>query len=583
MYLTYLILLGLTIVFNSILLVIFYRHTQRNGTTISLFILLLLVNIWFIPKFLTNALHPGGFWFETFSRISALGYIFVPVVLLYFCLSFGVYNRIINKLSFWIILLIPPIVFLYLSWTSNLVGVHNFMTAKLYPWGYETPTGKFWVQYILWYDIIITLAVGILIQHYRTMIDQSKKRQTLYFIILIIVPLVIDTFTVELLPIFNIFIFPIGLILLDVVTIIGIALIYRYGLFEVSAVTILSSINHAILTVDNKGRIIQINPYAEKIFNLKVSQLIGTPIDKIIHIKHKDNNNRNHCMQLLRLVLNKGKSITFKSFSIYINKKQKLTETISISPIYSELNVIGANIFLSDTRKERELETQKDNYFNMVFHELKTPLTSIKAYNQLLLKKLKYNSNDNKKLIINIDTQLDRLTRLINDFFEISRMHAGKLTLKKEFFDVDELIQGVIDTFKIIHKERVFRVDGRTAGIVYADKDKIEQILINFLNNAIKFSPDNKEIVIHLTSDQKRVKIGIQDHGKGIDPKFHKKVFDRFFQLGANSKEKIGLGIGLFIASTIVKAHGGRIWVNSKIGKGSTFYFTLPTGQILHR
>jgi signal transduction histidine kinase len=575
MYLTHLALLGFVIICNSILLIVFYRRTQRNTATISLLILLLLVNIWFIPKFLTNAIHASGSTFETLSRVAALGYIFFPIALLTFCLSYGGYYNVLQKIYFWILIFLPPISFLYLSWTSNLIGVHSADTAKLFAWGYETPTGVLWPYYIAWYEVMILGGIGILIHHYFTMIDQTKKRQTLYFIIAIIIPLLINTITVGILPVSRIFTFPIGLILLDIVTIIGIALIYHNGWFEVSPFLILSNIAQVILTVDTGGHIIQVNSFAEKIFKKKTSQLIGKPLDNILYVSHKERTRSNQCNQLLQLVLSKGSSITFNSFAIFINKKHKLTETISISPIYSQSTIIGANVFLRDTRKEELLDRQKNDYFGMVFHELKTPITSIKAYNQLLLTKLKDNKNESR-IIINIDKQLNKLTRLINDFYELSRANSGKLTLKKESFNIFDLVQTVLDTMKIAHRNRTFTLEGQAHSFVYADKDKIEQILINFINNAMKFSPENKEITIHISSEAKKITIGVQDYGKGIDPKFHKKVFARFFQVGIASREKKGLGIGLFIASTIVRAHGGKIWVDSRVGKGSTFYFTLP-------
>jgi signal transduction histidine kinase len=580
MYLTYLVLLGLSVLCNSILLVVFYRHSQKNTTTVSLFILLLLVNTWFIPKFLTNAFHIDGALFESLSRISALGYIFVPTVLLIFAVSFGAYLHIFRRLSFWLILFVPPVILLYLSWTSDLVGVHNYHQATLHPWGYETPTGPFWAHYMVWYDVMILSSIATLIRHFRTMIDQTKRRQTLYFIYAIALPLVVNTVTIGILPIFNIFIFPIGLILIDIVTIVGIALIIRYGWFEVSPFMILSNMHQAILTVDTKGRIIQTNPFAEKLLNKPVDKLNGTSVDKLLFIRHDDKRLTNHTMQLIRLVLSRGKSMTFDSYSMFLDKKQALTDIVSITPIFDERSVVGANIFFRDTRKEKVREKQKEDYFSVLFHELKSPMTSIKAYNQVLERRFSDTTEENKQLFKNVDQQLDRLTRLINDFFELSRLQSGKLTLKKEFFGVDDFVFGIIETMKITHKDRVFSIHGNTNSVVYADKDKIEQILINFINNAIKFSPEDAAIDLHLDANAHKVTIGVQDYGKGIDPKFHKKIFERFFQVNPASKQKMGLGVGLSIISSIIKAHEGKVWVDSGIGKGSTFYFSLPVSKI---
>lgn len=579
MYEAYIILLGMAIVSNSILLIVYYRHSQRNSTTLSLFLLLLLVNIWFIPKFITNAFHPTGAGFETLSRIAALGYIFVPPVLLVFTLTFGTYRKIFTNMFFWFFILIPPLFFLYLSWTSNLIGVHEFSTAKMYPWGYETPTGLYWPHYLVWYNFMSLLAAGVLVKYYHSMIDQTKKKQALYFIYAILIPLVINMIAVGILPIFNIFIFPIGLIFMDVVTIVGISLIYRYRWFEVSPLIILSSIDQLILTVDKNGRVRQANSFAEKLLRRNTVQLAGMPLEKVLFIRHKDKKKTNCTSQLLHLVLSKGKSMTFESFSVLIHKKQELTDMFSISPIYSDNAIVGANIYLRDTRKEKVKEKQKDDYFSMLSHELKSPMTSIKAYNQLLQARLGNSSEENKKIFTNIDNQLDRLTRLVNGFFELSKLNSGKVILQKEYFSIDDLVQRIVESVRITHKKREFRIHGNTNSMIYADRDKIEQILLNFITNAIKFSPENKEIVIHLAENKKNVTIGIQDYGKGIDPKFHKKIFERFFQVGPTSKQKIGLGLGLSITSTIVRAHAGKIWVDSRIGKGSTFYVSLPVNK----
>lgn len=579
MHITYLVLLGLSVVINSILLVIFYRHSQKNTTTLSLFTLLALVNIWFLPKFLTNAFHPTNEIFENLSRISALGYIFVPSTLLIFALSFGFYINLLHRLSFWLLLYIPPLIFLFLSWSSDLVGVHSYETAMRYAWGYETPTGPLWGFYMFWYDLMVLASVLVLTRYYKTMIDQTKRKQALYFIFAITIPLAINTFTVGVLPIFGIFLFPIGLLLIDIVTVVGIALIIRYNWLEVSPSIILSNLNQAILTVDTKGRIIQTNQFAEKLLKRNNLDMKGTSLEKILIVKDNDKRKSNHCMQLVNLVLSRGKSMTFDSFSVLLNGKHEFTDTVSITPIYEGNSVIGANVFLQDTRKEKEREKLKDDYFSMLFHELKSPMTSIKAYNQVLAGRFSDTTIENKRLFINMDKQLDRLTRLINDFFELSKLQSGKITLKKEFFGVDDFVQDVIETMQITHKKRKFILKGHSNSVVYADKDKIEQILLNFITNALKFSPDDGEIIIHLAADPLKVTIGVQDYGKGIHPKFHKKIFERFFQIEQNAKQKNGLGIGLAITSAIVKAHAGRVWVNSKLGKGSTFYFTLPVSK----
>jgi PAS domain S-box-containing protein len=578
MYLTYLSLLGLFIAFNCVLLFIFYRHTQKNIATISLTILLLLLIIWHTPKLLTNGLHLSGATFEMLSRIAALGYIFTPVTILIFVLSFTKLHNVFYKVWFWLLLMIPPIIFLFLSWTTNLVGVHEYASATFYPWGYETPTGLLWPIYIVWYDILIISSITLLIRYYNTKLEKSIKDQTLFFIIAITLPFIITTISVGILPVFGIFVFPFGLILVNLMSVLVIALIYRYGWFEVSPFTILSSINYAIFTVDRNGSILQVNPSAERLLGKQSKKLVNTSIGEVLFIQKEKNKNKNYCMQLLQTALNKGKSITYDSLSVLVARKHQMLQTISVTPIYSQNDVVGASVFLRDVSKERDREKQKDDYFSMLSHELKHPISSIKLYSQLVSAKFP-KASEERTMMQKVDVQIDKVTRLINDFFELSRLHNGKLRLEKEIIDVDRFISELIETMKVTYKNRRFKIIGHTSSIVEADRDRVEQVLVNFISNACKFSQEDKDIIIHLSSGRKNIIIGIQDFGKGIDKKHHKKVFEHYYQVGKKNTVHKGLGIGLYLSSAIIKAHGGKIWLDSEIGKGSTFYFSLPKSE----
>lgn len=580
MYQIYLILLGFSIVCNSILLVIFYNRTQKNCTTISLFLLLLSVNIWFIPKFLTNLFHVQGFLFESLSRAAALGYIFYPVLLLLFCVCYTLYSYLFKKFLFWVVVIIPPLIFLFFSWTTNYIGVHTFELAEMFFWGYESPTGDYWLIYIGWYLLITLASLGFLVRHFIQVYSSARRKQVLFFIVAIILPLIVNIATVGILPIYNIYSFPVGLILLDIITIIGITVIFFNNWFEVTPNLVLSNIKRVILTVDTSGYIIQANSYSTQILKKPLSVLICKPIQDVLYVKHSDDSATNYCIKLVQKAIRKGKSITYNSYSVFMDRSHKLSSSISIAPIYNDSTVIGANIFLRDTKREEIIEKQKNDYFSMLFHELKTPMTSIRAYNQLLMQRLQKTDPDKKALTIKMGTQLDRLARLINDFYELSRTHSGKFSLKKEYLKIDNFVKNVVESIKISHSKRKFIIKGKANKVICADKFKIEQILLNFINNAVKFSPEDKPITIHILSEKHKVIIGVQDEGRGIDPKFHKKIFGRFFQVGSIPKEKKGLGVGLFIAQAIVKAHGGRIWLKSKPGTGSTFYFSLPVNNV---
>jgi PAS domain S-box-containing protein len=577
MYSAYLLLLSLAIIINAFLIAILYHSSQKNSTIASLIILLIQVNVWFTPKLLTNALHIQGQLFEHLSRISALGYIFVPVTFLVFALSYAMYYKLLSNYSFWLLLMAPPIFFLYLSWTSDLVGVHDSTLAVPYPWGYETPAGNYWSYYMLWYDVAMLVGIGVLVNNYRRLVDQLRKRQALYIILAVIIPLVTATVTTGILPLFNIFVFPVGLILAMAMTIIGVTVIYRYGWFVVTPLNILSSINEIIITVDNKGNIIQMNPYSEKMLQIRNPQVIGEPLEKVLVMKDSNRKNINIFTRLLLPVMNKRKSIMLDAYAV-LNKSNNLFATVgSITPIFSDKQgVIGATIFLRDASNEKEREKKKEDYFSMLSHELKTPLSSIKAYSQLLVKRMTKDNEKNMDIVRGISSNVDGLNRRINDFLELSRLTSGKFKLDREVIVLDEFVQGVIENMKVTYKDRKIFLQGLTHSMVFVDKTRIEQVITNFITNAVKFSDNNKHVIVELSSDEKSITVYVKDFGKGIHPKFQKKVFDRFFQIEDFPQEKTGLGMGLFIASTIIRAHNGKIWVESEMGKGSTFYFSLP-------
>jgi PAS domain S-box-containing protein len=576
MYFTYLFLLGLAVFCNAALIILLYHRSQRNITIVSIIILLIPVDIWFLPKFITNGFHAEGYWFETLSRIAALGYIFVPVAFLIFSLSYGKYFKPLYYISFWVLLLLPPIIFLYLSWTSDLVGVHSAALSKLYPWGYETPTGQLWPIYMIWFDSVIILAIGILIYHYRHLEDNVKKRQSYFIIHAATIPLILDTITIGILPYFNIFVFPVGVIVLNIMTFVGVYAIYIYGWFMVTPKAVLASLNQAIITVDNKGTIIQINPFSEKLLGVTTSQVVGQDLEKVLLVQSTQENHQSfQFSSLLKPVFSKGKSLTIDAYSIVNPRNQVFPSAISITPIFAKKEIIGANIFLIDTTKVRESEKQKEDWFSMLSHELKAPLSTIKAYNQLLSVKIN-GDEQTHNLINNMEDQIGKLEELVKDFFELSRLQSGNIKIDREYLEFDLLIRRLVKNMQITYPHRRFTLKGRTESIIFADNNSIEQIITNFITNAIKYSPDNKKIEIEIQADVKAVTCGVRDFGKGIPTNFKKRIFDPFYRIKKNTNGKSGLGIGLFIASNIAKAHDGKVWVDSIEGEGSIFYFSMP-------
>lgn len=222
----------------------------------------------------------------------------------------------------------------------------------------------------------------------------------------------------------------------------------------------------------------------------------------------------------------------------------------------------------------KALSAKKDEFIALASHELKTPLTTIKGYLQILEKGER--SDRDKFFIGKILNQVDKLNTLISDLFDVSRIEAGKLQLFIESFDLRQLLTEIIDTFHYTDKtHRIMLQDSGAPLPLEADKQRIEQVIINLLTNAIKYSPQADEVVITLDISDKTVTVKVKDEGIGLSAEHQKKIFSRFYRAEGTANIS-GLGLGLYLTKEIIDRHHGKIGVESEPDKGSTFFFTLP-------
>lgn len=242
---------------------------------------------------------------------------------------------------------------------------------------------------------------------------------------------------------------------------------------------------------------------------------------------------------------------------------------------------VGASTEIQKLKEEEEI---KKDFLKMVSHELKTPVTSIKGYTQLLLSMLRSGAPDtwgNVPLIPSlerIDNQVSRLTRLISEMLDLSRVEESKLELQRETFGINEFVESSVQDIQYTNSEYKIKIVHDHTFSVYGDKDRINQVLINFITNAIKYSPDDKNITARVYKvDEENGAVSIMDKGIGIAQKDHDHVFERFYRVsGKDETTFTGFGIGLYLAKEIIERHQGQVAVKSKKGKGSEFIFTLP-------
>lgn len=241
-----------------------------------------------------------------------------------------------------------------------------------------------------------------------------------------------------------------------------------------------------------------------------------------------------------------------------------------------EQDVIQCSI--RDITDRKLLEQRKDEFINMASHELKTPITSLKGFLALLHQRLTPHK-DEKALhyLSRIDTQVNKLIKLISDLLDISKMQTGQLAYQEERFDVNALVQEIVENVQGTTSTHRLLLESQTQAEVFGDRDRIGQVLINLLNNAIKYSPRANTVLVRVAKDSRQVIISVQDFGIGIAKEHQHKIFERFYRVTDPAEKTYpGLGMGLYISCEIVKRHGGQLWVESKKDEGSTFHCVLP-------
>lgn len=335
---------------------------------------------------------------------------------------------------------------------------------------------------------------------------------------------------------------------------------------------ILASSSDPILITSAEMKIINVNPAWET--------LTGYTFDEV-----KDKNPRflqsgktpKHVYKKLWAALKQNQPFTTEEV---IDKKKDGTEYQIYSTFFSVVKDGNAFYYVQiqhDITKRKQVEELRKEFLSAAAHELKTPITVLKLLSQTHIAKAKKQTNnlitiDELELI---DRELNRLTRLIDDILDSSRFETGKLYLRLEQINLMNVVKNLSRKVKVVAKNhRIVIVKPKEDFFVIADRERIEQVLLNLISNAVKYSPEKTPITIAIKNINNHAVVSVADQGIGISKGKQSLIFDRYYQVKA--KEKRGFGLGLYISQEIIKRHKGRMWVDSTVGKGSTFYFSLP-------
>ena len=337
--------------------------------------------------------------------------------------------------------------------------------------------------------------------------------------------------------------------------------------------SVLRHMSDGVIATDRRGRIVIMNTAALDILNLKSEKVIGIPLLSILPLEEK------------------------VSFRELLETQQErlihIEEDGEDSIIQCEFSVIqresgfisGLVCVLTDVTEQQKIDRERRNFVSNVSHELRTPLTSIKSYTEALVDGAWENKEIAPGFLKVIETETERMMRMITDLLNLSRMDQNRLGLEKEFINMNELVIHIVNRFEVVlqsepYRDKNYRIltDITQRDLwVELDQDKITQVLDNIINNAIKYSPDGGRIIVRLMETHTDIIVSVSDEGLGIARKDIPHLFDRFYRVDkARSRAMGGSGLGLAIAQEVIQLHGGKIWVNSIENKGSTFFVSLP-------
>ena len=332
------------------------------------------------------------------------------------------------------------------------------------------------------------------------------------------------------------------------------------------------SMPQQVWTATPDGALDYVNQYTFNYFKKSVETIIGDGWQKVIHKEDLP-----ECIKLWTASLETGKpyQVFFRLRRHDGTYRWHLGRALALKDKKKIVKWFGTNTDIDDQKK---LEKQKDDFIGIVSHELKTPVTSLKAYAQVLQMQLKKIGQEKiANTALKMDSQLDKLTVLINDLLDVTKIEEGQMQFTYERFSITELVKEIVEQMQLTSTKHTILYESTTTKLVYADKERTGQVIINLLSNAIKYSPDSDAIHVNVSSTTTDILVSVMDYGMGIPTEKQQYLFERFYRVsGPKTVTFPGLGLGLYICAEIVKSQQGKLWVQSEVGKGSTFSFSLP-------
>lgn len=374
-----------------------------------------------------------------------------------------------------------------------------------------------------------------------------------------------------------------GLFILEGLVIILLIYILRKSKEEEHAMrekfqVILASIGDAVIATDKTGKITYMNAKAQKLTDWKFHDAQKKQLHDILDIE--EDSAVKAFSESVEAAMYKGKNLVMNKPMTLKNRRGKIIDIQDTIAPLRNINgkTIGVVIIFKDVSQSRAMEEQKEVLLGAISHELKNYITSIQGYTHIVEKKAK--TTNNEQLISfteKLNNKVEMMKNMVISMLDLSKLNMGKMDMHIDQFDIEELIRSTINDLEI-NTKHIFRMKGALDVYVEADRMRIGQVLTNLISNAIKYSPEEKEIIITVNRKDMDVIVGVKDFGAGIAQEKLEKIFNPFYRAGSEKQNKTvtGSGLGLYISKEIIKQNGGDIWVKSEEGEGSTFFFSLP-------
>ncbi|WP_316831959.1 ATP-binding protein [Pedobacter aquatilis] len=343
--------------------------------------------------------------------------------------------------------------------------------------------------------------------------------------------------------------------------------------------TIIEQMQDAIIGLNEKGEVLFLNEQASKLINLDAEKTVG---ENVAVLQQKN--------ELLKRIVNVEQD--HQPLKIYTDERESYFQLENREIIIPNLEASQEDTLVESTRSAgsvyvlknitqfKELDEAKTNFIATVSHELKTPLSSIKMSLKLLRDERVGDMNpEQKQLIEHIGEDSERLLKITSELLDLSQAETGNLKLSFAVTKPVDIVNYAVDAVRFQAQQKNIRLEiicDNNLPEVMADIQKTAWVLVNFLSNALRYSAEKSVIIVEVLSLDGDIRFSVKDFGKGIDERYQKRLFDRYFQVPTDGQNKSGYGLGLAISKDFIEAEKGKIWMESSIGEGSTFYFILP-------